>query len=59
VTDRIDPRRPNQLEPFADDEPPGTLEEVVPEDPGADYYPDDMPVNEPPIERTGGPCPTC
>jgi hypothetical protein len=32
--DRIDPRRPNQLEPETpEDNPPGTLEEVAPEDP--------------------------
>jgi hypothetical protein len=32
--DRIDPRRPNQPEPETpEDNPPGTLEEVAPEDP--------------------------
>ncbi len=34
MTDRIDPRRPNPLEPETpEDNPPGTLEEVAPEDP--------------------------
>ena len=34
MTDRIDPRRPNQLEPETpEDNPPGTLGEVAPEDP--------------------------
>lgn len=34
MTERIDPRRPNPLEPETpEDNPPGTLEEVAPEDP--------------------------
>lgn len=34
MIDRIDPRRSNQLEPkTAEDNPPGTLEEVAPDDP--------------------------
>ncbi len=34
MTDHIDPRRPNQLEPETpEDNPPGTLEEVAPEVP--------------------------
>lgn len=40
MTDRIDPHRPNQLEPeTAENNPPGTLEEVAPtapEDRGPD-----------------------
>jgi len=36
MTDRIDPRRPNQLEPeMPEDNPPGTLGEVAPEDPNS------------------------
>ncbi len=34
MIDRIDPRRPNQLEPeTAEDNPPGTLEEVALDEP--------------------------
>jgi len=55
VTDRIDPHRPKQLEPeTAEDNPPGTLEEVAPTAP-EDCGPDDLPTNphmEP--DMTGG-----
>ena len=33
LTDQRDPRRPNLSQPFTEDKPPGTLEEVAPEDP--------------------------
>jgi hypothetical protein len=34
MTERIDPRRPNHLEPETpEDNPPGTLEEVAPTNP--------------------------
>lgn len=33
MTDYIDSRRPNLPEPFAEDSPPGTLEEIAPGDP--------------------------
>jgi len=58
MTERIDPRRPNQLEPETpEDNPPGTLEEVAPVDPKDPLPADDaaepgIPTKEPSPDTT-------
>ncbi len=60
MTDRIDPRRTNLPEPFTEDSPPGTLDEVTPEDP-KDPFPNDesadpgIPVKDPSPDTTESP----